>query len=190
MPPPPSTAVTRRRLFRWSLWLLLAGVLAYGAWQGVLALVRSHTNTKIQGAVDRPLPPFRLVATDGTTFDSATLAGRTVVLNFFRSRCEACEREAPAIRELSRTVDPARVTVLGIFCDRLQDYPADESAATLARKAYAHTVLWADRAFADAFHGAGWTNVTPVTYVADGRGRIVRALRGAQTVDALRAALP
>ena len=45
-------------------------------------------------------------------------------------------------------------------------------------------------AFLDAFHGAGWSHVTPITYVADGSGAIVAALRGHQTLDALLTALP
>lgn len=188
--PTPKALSARARGGRGPLLLLAAGVLAYGGFQLTMALVRSHTNGRIQGTVDRPMPAFRLETTEGATLDSATLKGKTVVLNFFRSRCEACDREQEAVRELARSVDPAKVAVLGILCDRLQGYPPAESAATLRRMAFEHPVLWADAAFADAFHGAGWTNVTPITYVVDGGGTIRRALRGAQSLAALRSALP
>ena len=46
----------------------------------------------------------------------------------------------------------------------------------------------ADEAFVNAFHGVRWSHVTPVTYIVDGTGRIVRSLRGHQDLVALRAA--
>ena len=65
-----------------------------------------------------------------------------------------------------------------------------QDEATLARMGYTHPILVADHAFADAFHGAGWSHVTPVTYVLDGQGRISASLRGHQELEALLAALP
>ena len=51
-------------------------------------------------------------------------------------------------------------------------------------------MLVADASFVDAFHGAGWSHVTPVTYVVDPNGRITHSLRGRQDLPALIAALP
>ena len=72
----------------------------------------------------------------------------------------------------------------------MQGFDEATTEATLARMGYTHPILVADAAFADAFHGAGWTHVTPVTYVLDEEGRISASLRGHQELEALLAALP
>ncbi len=158
-------------------------------YEGTMFGLRWYTNARIQDSIGKPIT-FDLETTDGGRLDLSTLRGKTVVLNFFRSRCPTCEREKPAIRAFAAEVDPAKVAVVGVFVDRLQGYPATESATTLERAAFRHPVVWADAALAERFHGAGWTNITPVTYVLDGNGNVVRALRGAQTIESLRSALP
>jgi protein SCO1/2 len=68
------------------------------------------------------VPPFRLTAQDGSTFDSAALLGHVWVADFIFTNCEgpcprmsgkmeALQRESPApLRLVSFTVDPARDT--------------------------------------------------------------------------------
>ena len=173
--------------------LIWLGVLAVvvALWQGTMVLVRAHVTARIQASLDHPLPAFALPTTAGGRIDSAELRGKVVVLNFFRSRCPSCEVEAPAVRALAAELRArADVVVLSVLLDRVMGFSAADSEATLARHAYAHPVLIADAAFVDAFHGVGWANVTPVTYVARADGKIVAALRGHQTLAALRAALP
>ena len=53
---------------------------------------------------------------------------------------------------------------------------------------YDHPILMADKAFVDAFHGAGWAHVTPVSYIVDANGEIVDTLRGHQDLETLRSA--
>jgi peroxiredoxin len=187
---PPAAQSPRRARDRRVLWLLAVALLLLAGWQGVVYGARALSNRRIQGSVGKPLPAFRLPTADGGQYDSTALRGKVAVLHFFRSRCHSCEQEKEEVRAFAAGLDPARVVLLGILVDRVQGFPEEDSRATLARMAYAHPILIADAAFADAFHGAGWTNVTPITYVVDANGTIVHALRGQQSAASLRAALP
>lgn len=156
---------------------------------GVMAGVRIHVDTQVSRAMGKPMPEFALRDLTGKSWSNADLSGRTTVLNFFRSRCPNCLKERDVIAALVRESDPAKVQVLGIMTDRVVSGISEEmTAKTLARMAYEHPILMADRSFIDEFHGAGWAHVTPVTYILDGKGRITRALRGHQTLETLRSA--
>jgi peroxiredoxin len=170
--------------------LIAAVGLAWGLFQGGSALIRAYVDSRIEGRVGEASIDFEVQDTEGRTWRLADLRGRTVVLNFFRSRCVGCLAERDAIRALAQRIDPERAVLLGVLVDRVQGFDAATTEATLARMGYSHPILVADTAFADAFHGAGWSHVTPVTYVLDGEGRITASLRGHQELDALITALP
>ena len=74
--------------------------------------------------------------------------------------------------------------------DAVQGFPTEVTEKTLRAFAYQHPVLMADAAFMDAFHGSGWSHVTPVTYIADREGVVRASLRGHQELDAFLEALP
>jgi peroxiredoxin len=169
--------------------LAVVGIL-WAVFQGGLAAVRLYVDTRIEGRVGEASIDFEVEDTEGRLWRLADLRGRTVILNFFRSRCPGCLAERDAIRALAQRIDPDRAVLLGVLVDRVQGFDAATTEATLARMGYTHPVLMADDAFADAFHGAGWSHVTPVTYVLDGDGQIVASLRGHQELDALLAVLP
>ncbi|MEZ5964012.1 MAG: TlpA disulfide reductase family protein [Planctomycetota bacterium] len=169
---------------------LLVAALVVGGYFATMHFVRAHVDGRIARSEGRPLPAFDLVTLEGAHVTSVGLAGKRVVLNFFRSRCEACDAEADAVRQFAEEVrGRPDVALVSVLMDPVVGFSAEESAATLARHGYRHPVAMADRAFADAFHGAGWANVTPVTYVTDGNGVIRHALRGKQTLAALRATI-
>lgn len=170
--------------------LLAAVGLVYGLVQGGLALVRAYVDSRIESRVGETALDFEVQDVEGRTWRLAELRGRVVVLNFFRSRCVGCLAERDAIRALAERLDPERAVLLGVLVDRVQGFDEATTEATLARMGYTHPILVADAPFADAFHGAGWTHVTPVTYVLDEEGRIAASLRGHQELDALLAALP
>ncbi len=173
-----------------SPWRILAVlVLLLLVYQGVMWGVRAHVNGEIQKSVGLELFEFSLEDLDGKTWTSADLVGKKVVLNFFRSYCSGCSLEAPNVRRLVQQVDPAEVIVLGVMMDEVQGFPAEATQRTLTDYGFVHPVLMADQKFLDAFHGAGWSHVTPITYYADGSGKITAALRGHQTFEALLAPL-
>lgn len=182
--PAPSARVKRRVYF----FVALAGL--FVLYQGVRWGIRGYTTGLIHNAVGRELPAFTLTDLSGREFSTETLRGKTVVLNFFRSRCHNCREERADILQLARELDGERVVLLGIMVDRVQGFPPELTARTLAEFGYEHPVLMADAAFVNAFHGVGWSQITPVTYVADGKGVITGAFRHPYTMADLRASLP
>lgn len=171
--------------------LVVVAVLAIAASGYVVlpVLIRGFVDARIAAVHGRTLD-FELKDTAGVVHRSADLRGKTVILSFFRSNCGSCVAERDAVRAFAERLDPDRAVLLGVLTDPVEGYPPDVTAATLARMDYRHPVLLADASFVDAFHGAGWAHVTPITYVADASGVIVRELRGTQTLDALLAAVP
>ncbi|MBK8978345.1 MAG: TlpA family protein disulfide reductase [Planctomycetes bacterium] len=180
----------RRRAARGALVPLAALAVCYALYAGVTAAVRTHVDHRIDAPVGRPVLDFELPDTTGHAWRAADLRGRYVVLNFFRSQCASCLAERDAVRQLAARVDPAQVEVLGVFLDAVQGYDPAVSAATLRTLAYRHPVLIADAAFVDAFHGAGWAHVTPVTYVVGPDGSITGSHRGVGSYAELAALLP
>lgn len=172
------------------LYFFAAAVILWGAYQGAMWGIRRYTSGLIDDVAGRQLPDFSLKDLEGRTVSKDSLLGKAVVLNFFRSKCHGCREERDDILRLARELDPERVALVGIMVDRVQGFPPEVTARTLAEFGYEHPVLMADDAFVDAFHGAGWSQITPVTYVADANGVIVRCLRYPYSIDDVRAALP
>lgn len=151
--------------------------------------VRWWVDRALAGAHGRLLDR-ELRDTAGRVWRPAELRGKTVVLSFFRSQCEGCLAEREAIRALEQQLDPEHALLFSVMMDAVEEYPPEETARTLATMDYRHPVVMADAALVDAFQGAGWAHVTPITWVLDGDGRVVRHLRGHQSLAALTAALP
>lgn len=189
-PTPRGDGAAPRRATPAAVKLFVALGLGFALYQAVMFGVRLWVDHRIARTEGAALVEFSLGDLEGRTWRAGELRGRYLVLHFFRSRCEVCLAEKPTLLELERRLDPARVQLLSVLLDRVQGYDAELSARTLAAMGLNHPVLWADAAFVDAFHGAGWAHVTPVTYVIDEQGRIVHALRGKQSFAALEASLP
>lgn len=175
--------MSRRSRFSVVLALLLAV-----AWFVVTTWVRRHVDGLIQHQVGRPLPAFAVVDRVGTAWSTEALRGRRVLLHFFRSRCHSCDEEAPELRDLEANL-PADTVLLHVMTDAVLQFPAAETAATIAQKGFTRPIVLADAPFADAFHGVKWSNVTPITYVVDAQGVVRYGLRGKQTRAAIEQAL-
>ena len=167
---------------------LACAAMLVAAYFGVTAWIRAHVNDLIQHAVGRALPEFALADRAGRTWTNADLHGKRALLHFFRSHCQSCDVEADAVRELERRL-PADTVLLHVMTDAVLGFPPEQTAATLAGKAFAAPVLMADARFVDAFHQVKWSNVTPVSYVVDARGVVRYGLRGAQTLEQFEQAL-
>ena len=73
--------------------------------------------------------------------------------------------------------------MFSVLLDKVQGYEESVTENTLARMNLNHPVLVADASFMDAFHTAGWSHVTPVTYIADADGTIRHTLRGSRSTE-------
>jgi peroxiredoxin len=173
---------------RRTLLSLLVPLLLVASYFVVTGWVSGHVDSLIQQAVAKPLPRFSIADRAGKTWTNGALLGKRAVLHFFRSRCHACDAEAPAMRELETNL-PADVVLLHVMTDAVLRFPAAESEATIAAKGFVRPVVMADAAFADAFHKSSWSQVTPITYVVDATGVVRYGLRGAQTRAAIEQAL-
>lgn len=163
---------------RRSLWAVVAGVLVLGVVVLlVVGLVNRDVGTSIQDALDEgerpPAPGLTLpvlLAADGVGPRGAEvsledLRGRTVVLNFWASWCEPCEREAPVLDRIARRYPASEVLVLGVDVQDLREnalefaaeyrirYPSLRDGGDGAYRAYELTGL-------------------PETFVIDPEGRI------------------
>ena len=167
---------------------LIIPLLLLVAWLVGPALVRRYVDGVIQDRVDKPLPALVAQDQDGRRWTAADLQGKRALLHFFRSRCHSCDQEAPEIRALEAELPPD-VVLLHVMTDRVLEFPAELTAATVAGKQFRRPILLVDAAFVDAFHQVRWSQVTPITYVVDAGGVVRRGLRGAQTRAAIVAAL-
>lgn len=149
------------------------------AWFAVKQGVRTHVDGVIQAAIGRPLAEFSLEDTTGRRWSRADLLGKRVVLHFFRSHCPTCDVEAPEYRAFEQAVGD-QALVLHVITDRVMGFAPEQTARTVAEKAFRQPVLYADEAFMDALHKVEWSRVTPVTYLVDREGTIRTALRGRQ----------
>jgi cytochrome c biogenesis protein CcmG, thiol:disulfide interchange protein DsbE len=108
---------------------------------GVLALIATHagrhhpaanaTSTTEVSPTDRTkarvgtaAPNFSLRSTSGRTVTLASLRGRPVVIAFFASWCQPCEKELPVLEQFQHD-DAGRLTVVGV---NYQDLPSDTAA--------------------------------------------------------------
>lgn len=173
-----------------AVWALAAIGLLWGGWQLVAWGVRTYVNSRIEQNVGHHVVDFELPDLDGHVWRASDLTGKTVILHFFRSKCVSCFAEAPTIRELEQRIDPEHGVLLGVLLDAVQGYSESTTQETLQKLGYTHPILVADEAFVDAFHGAGWAHVTPVTYIIGPNGEILHALRGRQDFDAIARVLP
>ncbi len=125
-----------------------------------------------------PVPEFKLVAFDGSSIDPHAQPGRVLVLNFFASWCDPCQREAPALEQVWREYQARGVQFYGIaykdaaakaqaFLDQFDvTYPSGSDPRNTIARAY------------------GVTGV-PETFVIDQQGLLVRQFLGEITADQL-----
>jgi peroxiredoxin len=170
---PPTSPVWQTRAWLIGIALLCIGPIYLAVLQGV----RAHVTHQIEKNENNALPSLTLPVWGGGEVSLDDLRGKWVVLDFFRSQCASCFAEAPEIRRLAKSLDPEKAVLFGVLMDPVQGFDEAMSARTIERMGYEHPILVANSEFVDAFHGAGWSHVTPVTYIADPEGTIRTALR-------------
>lgn len=92
------TTQTRRGLPRGVVILAFAILLAF------LALIAWGLRRAQQGpiTVGQRVPAIKLTSFDGQAFDTSTMQGKVIVLNFWASWCKPCEQEAAELEEAWR----------------------------------------------------------------------------------------
>ena len=102
-------------------WLLIPVLAVPLAWILFTGLGRDPSEIP-SPLIGEPMPPFELVALDGTTVSSSSLAGTPMVVNFWASWCiPACVDEHPVLLETADRYGD-QIQLVGILYD---DDPAD-----------------------------------------------------------------
>lgn len=132
-----------------------------------------------------PAPAFAGELLDGTSFDSAELAGDIAVVNFWGSWCAPCRLETPDLQAVYADVRDDGVQFLGVDVKDQRQL----GAAFLSNVGAEYPSLFDPRGeVALAFRGFP-ANVVPSTILLDGEGRVAAVYTGAITEDDLRTAL-
>jgi thiol-disulfide isomerase/thioredoxin len=118
-----------------------------------------------------PLDPIAMVDLDGHDRSTATWGGRIVVINVWATWCGPCRREMPFLQEIQQK-HADRLLLIGLLQDQVTtpfaieflrsakvSYPVVRSTIEIESKLPAIMML-------------------PMTYVIDGRGRLVAAYAG------------
>lgn len=110
-------------------------------------------------------PRFDLESLRGTRVDSASLAGKIAVVDFWATWCPPCEEQVPALNEFYRAHrDDGDVVVLGISVDTVG---RDEVAAWVGEKGVEYPILLDGMPVAQDLGAPGFPTLIVVT--PDGR---------------------
>jgi cytochrome c biogenesis protein CcmG/thiol:disulfide interchange protein DsbE len=123
-----------------------------------------------------PAPDFQLYALDGTPI--GLQPGQVVVLNFFASWCDPCQREAPALEQVWRDYQDRGVQFYGIA------YKDAASKAQAFLDRFGVTYPSGADPTSEIANDYGVTGV-PETFVIDQQGRLVHQFVGEITADQL-----
>ncbi len=111
---------------------------------------------------------------DGGTFDSASLAGRVAVVNFWYAGCPPCRVEAPGLASLASELDD--IAFVGVNV-----YDTADVARTFDEQNgidYPSILDVASGSVQLAFAGAVAPNAVPTTLVLDRSGRVAARISG------------
>jgi cytochrome c biogenesis protein CcmG, thiol:disulfide interchange protein DsbE len=157
---------------------LLVAALVIGALAAV-ELATSGGGPDRDGGPRAPALPAEVLTPPRATL--ASLRGRPALVNFWASWCGPCDREAPELRRFSRELR-GRATLVGVDWN-----DALEGARKFIRK---NRWTFPNLRDGDGVVGNRWgLSGLPNTFVLDADGRIVKVLRGPQTVADLERAL-
>jgi thiol-disulfide isomerase/thioredoxin len=158
--------------------MLLISALAAAAVVALVVFGLANTGTRNGRSAPR-LPSEHL---SGDTVTLTALRGHPVLVTFWASWCEPCEREAPALERFSQGL-AGGATLVGVNWSD----PSLSSARTFVKR-----YGWTFPNLRDPQGSTGLAyGVTglPTTFVIDGRGKVRATLRGPQTQQSLAHAL-
>ncbi|AUD04906.1 peroxiredoxin family protein [Spirosoma pollinicola] len=165
-----------RTYLKWSLPVLVIGLLSYLAWGFTTKLHhKQEANERVQ-----TLPNFKAEGINNVPISQADFQNKPAVLLYFNSDCDHCQREADELRQQANKLDSAQVLML-----------SSEPVAVLQAFARAHklnTVSTLQVAHIDrktAYETFGFAAVPDLLiYHAD--GSLAKRFRGETSVDAIK----
>jgi cytochrome c biogenesis protein CcmG, thiol:disulfide interchange protein DsbE len=147
----------------------------------VAGLIAFEALTAGSPSTTRPAPPLPTSVLQPPQATLASLRGEPALVDFWASWCDPCRKEAPELERLDRTLRGS-ARLVGV------DYTDADGSA----RAYLRRYRWTFPVLSDpdGVYGTRYgVEGLPTAFVLDSGGRIVRVLRGPQTVASLRAAI-
>lgn len=122
-----------------------------------------------------------MTSIEGEKLVLAQMRGKVVLVNFWATDCAVCLKKMPAMAELYRRLEaqPFEAVFIAMPHDRPDHVLSYAKRNELPFKVALDVQGKLVRAFGDV-------SVTPMTFIVDKRGRIVRRIVGAPDFDALR----
>jgi thiol-disulfide isomerase/thioredoxin len=159
---------------RGALFLLAAVIAAAGLW---FVVGSDESDEPVVRGASAPGFVLPLLGTPEETLDLASLAGRVVLVNFWATWCEPCEREMPAMERLYQRLPRDRFELVAVAIGD------DEAKVAEFQKRYSLTfpiVLDPDKKVAEAYQTMG----VPESLLIDAGGRIIERYVGPREWDA------
>jgi thiol:disulfide interchange protein len=131
-----------------------------------LAFLNTKTGDTAEAAAALPFKTL-----EGREFDSAAVAGKVLVVNFWATWCVPCRKEIPSFNELNKELGPKGVAVIGVSLD---EDGADAVKPFLAKNPMDYLVALGSDAAKDKYR----IGPLPTTIVMDRTGKIVQKFEG------------
>ena len=140
-----------------------------------IALVASGSGAPAGAAADPAAPTFSLpvLGQSGQKISLSDYAGRPLIVNFFASWCEPCQKETPLLAAFYRA-EHGKVALVGLDENDVLDHALSFTRANGVR----YPVGWDPEFTAASAYGVGGL---PQTFFLDARHRIVDRIFGAVT---------
>ena len=120
----------------------------------------------------REMPPFKLIYLDGAPFDSKSLEGKVLFIDFWATWCGPCLHEIPSMIEMGKKYKEYGFEVVGIT---VQSGDAEDIQPTIDRLNMDYHVLIGDEETMNAFGGIyGF----PTNFLITKKGNIYRKFLG------------
>lgn len=133
--------------------------------KGAKQVPRLFSNDRSIDLTGFPAPPLNLKTLDGKDFDTNSLKGHTVLVDFWASWCVPCVQQIPSLAKLAHSFDKQGLIIIGVNWGDDDPSPAREF---LKKNNYDWTNLRADKETT-----AAWMlNGVPLVAIVDPQGHI------------------
>lgn len=171
-------------LRQWLFFLSLAGVGLAGCNQHPASAPQPKQAVIAAGEIGSHLPEFSVKDLQGREISSADLRGRVVLVDFWATWCQPCEKEMPGYQKLLDRYGPSGFAVIGFKFDTMMD--TEDPAQFVKKIGVRYPLAVASDALKQKFGGI---EGLPTTMLYDRQGILRKKVIGFEYADAFESAL-